>query len=74
MPKGQNGKKKAISRGVTFASGEIIIASDADCTFHPNWVNKIVSYFANDNVKLVSGPVTFNRHDGIFQSFLKCKL
>ena len=69
MPKGQNGKKKAISRGVTFASGEIIIASDADCTFHPNWVNKIVSYFANDAVKLVSGPVVLEKQKGILQNF-----
>ncbi len=69
MPNGQNGKKKAIFRGVNFASGEIIITSDADCTFHPNWVDKMVSYFFNDEVKLVSGPVSLEKKQGILQNF-----
>ena len=69
MKEGKVGKKNAISMAVSLASGDIILASDADCSFTPNWARIMVSYFANDNVKLVSGPVTFNRHDGIFQSF-----
>ncbi len=69
MKEGEVGKKNAISMAVSLASGDIILASDADCSFTPNWARIMVSYFANDHVKLVSGPVTFNRHDGVFQSF-----
>ena len=68
MPEGEYGKKDAISMAVSIARGEIILASDADCGFSPNWVHSMVSYFINDNVKLVSGPVVFNSKEGVFQS------
>ena len=68
MPKDKFGKKHAISMAVCIASGDIILASDADCSFSPNWVQIMVNYFANDDVKLVSGPVFFNKQEGVFQS------
>jgi len=68
MPDGEFGKKNAISSAVQVAKGEIILASDADCSFTPNWVQTMVAYFANEQIKLVSGPVTFHKQKGIFQS------
>ena len=68
MPEDKFGKKCAISMGVSIASGEIILASDADCSFSPNWVQSMTSYFANDDVKLVSGPVFLNKQKGVFQN------
>ena len=68
MPEGESGKKNAISRAVSIASGDIILASDADCSFSPNWVRTMCSYFVNDDVKLVSGPVAFNKQNGVFQN------
>lgn len=67
MPDGKSGKKSAISMGVSLASGDIILASDADCYFNVNWVRCMTKYFADDNIKLVSGPVDFNRYNSFFQ-------
>ena len=64
MPKNKFGKKNAIMMAVSIADGDIILASDADCSFSPNWVQTMVSYFINDNVKLVSGPVNFHKKKG----------
>ncbi|MEC7646068.1 MAG: glycosyltransferase [Bacteroidota bacterium] len=69
MPKGKFGKKNAISMAVAIASGDIILASDADCSFSANWTRKMIGYFANNDVKLVSGPVLFNKKTGFFQNF-----
>ena len=68
MPDGEFGKKNAISKAVQVAKGEIILASDADCSFTPNWVRTMVAYFADEQIQLVSGPVGFHKQKGIFQS------
>ena len=68
MPVGQFGKKNAIAKAVQIAKGEIILLSDADCSFTSNWVRTMVSYFSNANVMLVSGPVNFHKQNSIFQS------
>lgn len=69
MPFGMYGKKNAISTGVSIAKGTIILVSDADCFFSPNWIKKMVSYFSDESVNLVSGPVTFKKKSGFFQNF-----
>ena len=66
MPKGIFGKKSAIAIAVKEAKGEVILASDADCSFSPLWVDTMVAYFANENIKLVSGPVSYHKQKGIF--------
>ena len=66
MPEGIFGKKSAIAFAMKEASGEIILASDADCSFSPLWVHTMVAYFANKNIKLVSGPVSYHKQKGIF--------
>ena len=65
---GEYGKKNAIKKAVSIADGNIILASDADCSFNPYWVQTMVNYFTDDKVKLVSGPVTYYKQKGIFQS------
>ena len=69
MPEGMFGKKSAISFAMSKAVGEIIVASDADCSFSPLWVHTMVAYFANKNIKLVSGPVSYHKQKGIFLEF-----
>ena len=68
MPEGKFGKKDAIRMAVSKASGDLILVSDADCIFNPNWVQTMASYFTNDGIKLVSGPVSFNKQQSLFQS------
>jgi len=68
MLDGESGKKNAIKKAVTLAEGEIILATDADCSFSPTWVQTIASYFEDSNIKLVSGPVVFHKQKGVLQS------
>tara|TARA_B100001758_G_scaffold247959_1_gene269207 strand:- start:31840 stop:32943 length:1104 start_codon:yes stop_codon:yes gene_type:complete len=68
LPDEDFGKKNAIKKAVSVAGGEIILASDADCIFSPNWVQVMVRYFDDDSVKLVSGPVIYHKKQGFFQS------
>ena len=65
---GEYGKKNAIKKAVEFANGEIILVSDADCSFIPYWTQTMVNYFADEKIKLISGPVAFYKQKGIFQS------
>jgi len=68
MPDGEFGKKNSIKKAVALAEGEIILATDADCSFSPTWVKTMAFYFADSNIKLVSGPVGFHKQKGVFQS------
>ena len=66
LPEGVFGKKNAISLAINEAEGDVILASDADCSFSPLWIKTMVSYFSNKNIKLVSGPVSYHKQKGIF--------
>ena len=68
MPKEEFGKKNAIKNAIELASGDIILASDADCSFNQNWVQTMANYFADENIKLLSGPVAYRKQKGIFLS------
>ena len=68
LPEAIIGKKAAISMAVSVAGGDIILASDADCSFNSSWVRTMASYFFNDDIKLVSGPVSFSKQDGFFHN------
>ncbi|MEE2700261.1 MAG: glycosyltransferase [Bacteroidota bacterium] len=62
------GKKQAISKAISVARGDIILTTDADCSFGPNWAQIIVSYFADEKIELVSGPVTYLQQDSVFHN------
>lgn len=49
-------KKAAISAGVTAATGDIILQTDADCKMGVHWVACMVDHFS-EQVALVSGPI-----------------
>jgi cellulose synthase/poly-beta-1,6-N-acetylglucosamine synthase-like glycosyltransferase len=50
-------KKKAIALGVKNAKGEIIITTDGDCEMGENWLRSMVSYYLQNDYKLLTGPV-----------------
>lgn len=56
------GKKQAITTGVQFARGEIILTTDADCMMGPEWVQSMVCCFGEPDVMLVMGPVILNHN------------
>jgi len=68
MPYGEFGKKNAIKKAVALAEGEIILVTDADCSFLSTWVQTMASYFEDSSIKLVSGPVGFHKQKGVLQN------
>ncbi len=62
------GKKNAIKNGVEFATGEIIIGTDADCIYNTKWISTMISGFTDD-VGFISGPVAFGSGEGFFNYF-----
>lgn len=52
------GKPGAIHAGIMASSGDIIMMSDADCTFPDGWIQKVKLYFGNETVAMVAGFTT----------------
>ncbi len=50
-------KVNAVNHGIMRSKGEIIVATDADCLYHPEWVAGMVSHF-EDDVAMVVGYVS----------------
>lgn len=64
-------KKKAIETAIEAASGTLIITTDADCTFHKDWLATIAAFHAERKAKLIVAPVRIrpgNSLLGVFQS------
>lgn len=51
------GKKAAQTTALLAATGEIIVSTDADCSYHPDWINQLVAPFSDPKILLVAGPV-----------------
>lgn len=60
-------KKKAITKAIEAAIGELIITTDADCTMNKNWLQSFVSFYIVDKPQMVVGPVSFHNESSIFE-------
>lgn len=54
------GKKAAISRGVAESKGNIILATDADCTAPSGWMHSMAACRRNNRAAFIGGPVMFH--------------
>jgi cellulose synthase/poly-beta-1,6-N-acetylglucosamine synthase-like glycosyltransferase len=50
-------KKFAIETGIRAATGELIVTSDADCHFHPDWLTTLAVFFEETGAKFIAAPV-----------------
>lgn len=57
LPEGLEGKKQALTLGISRSKHKIIVTTDADCRHAPDWLAKLTAPFANPTVKMVGGPV-----------------
>jgi cellulose synthase/poly-beta-1,6-N-acetylglucosamine synthase-like glycosyltransferase len=64
-----SGKKAAINLGINKAKGDIIITTDADCRIGPGWISSLISFFNNDKIKMVFGPVKYFGGKGFWDDF-----
>jgi cellulose synthase/poly-beta-1,6-N-acetylglucosamine synthase-like glycosyltransferase len=54
-------KKFAIETGVGAASGELIVTTDADCFFHPQWLSTLAACCEEKDAKFIAAPVRIGR-------------
>jgi len=63
----ESGKKKALSRAINVASGELIITTDADTTHETTWITSIVNLFITHKPYMILGPVAFHHEKNFLQ-------
>jgi cellulose synthase/poly-beta-1,6-N-acetylglucosamine synthase-like glycosyltransferase len=50
-------KKFAIETGIRFATGDLIVTTDADCQFHPDWLQTLAGFYEAAGAKFIAAPV-----------------
>jgi poly-beta-1,6-N-acetyl-D-glucosamine synthase len=73
IPNNGSGKKHAITTGVLATTGDIIVTTDADCTFHPAWLDNIDDLLV-DNARMLIGPVRFDNSNTFFRRIQQVEL
>ncbi|HTN07045.1 glycosyltransferase [Agriterribacter sp.] len=64
-------KKKAIETAIQAATGTLIVTTDADCTFHKNWISTIAAFHQHSKAVFIASPVKIkpgNTLLSVFQS------
>ena len=56
----------AILKGVKESNSDIILTTDADCSFNKNWLTIMSIYFKNEKINLVSGPVNYKSSNSFY--------
>lgn len=67
LSKNQQGKKQAIAKGIAHAKGDLILLTDADCSFSASWIRSMVDAWKTTNSKLILGPVRYSSPKNIAQ-------
>lgn len=62
------GKKTAITDGINYAQGKVIVTTDADCNLNPGWLRAVNSSFSDESVKMTFGAVRIQSDQTIFSS------
>ena len=62
-------KKKAIETGITAASGDLIVTTDADCIVQENWLKTIAAFKEKANAVFITAPVVMEYGSGLLQIF-----
>ncbi|PTQ99832.1 cellulose synthase/poly-beta-1,6-N-acetylglucosamine synthase-like glycosyltransferase [Mucilaginibacter yixingensis] len=60
-------KKKAIAEAIKLSSGELMVATDADCRMGPEWLSSIVGYYEANDWYMISSPVTYFQEKNLFE-------
>lgn len=58
-------KKRAVNFGIENSKGEIIVATDADCLYSPDWLMNLLSAM-DEKTGFISGPVEFINGKNLF--------
>lgn len=62
-------KKRAIEKGIELARGELIVTTDADCTFDAGWLLSIAAFYEATKAKFIAAPVKIKRDNRLLSLF-----
>ncbi|TWJ02303.1 cellulose synthase/poly-beta-1,6-N-acetylglucosamine synthase-like glycosyltransferase [Mucilaginibacter frigoritolerans] len=60
-------KKKAIAKAIDLSTGDLMVATDADCRMGNKWLSTIVGYFEMYNPVMISSPVSYFEEKSLFE-------
>ncbi|HEY9194910.1 MAG TPA: glycosyltransferase [Mucilaginibacter sp.] len=60
-------KKKAIAEAIKLSSGDLMVATDADCRMGSAWLSSIVGFYESNNLVMISSPVTYFEEQSLFE-------
>jgi cellulose synthase/poly-beta-1,6-N-acetylglucosamine synthase-like glycosyltransferase len=60
-------KKKAIAKAIGMSTGDLMVATDADCRMGAKWLSSIVGYFEAEQPVMISSPVIFFEEKSLFE-------
>jgi cellulose synthase/poly-beta-1,6-N-acetylglucosamine synthase-like glycosyltransferase len=60
-------KKKAIAKAIGISSGELMVATDADCRMGMHWLSSIVGYYEAEQPVMISSPVNYFEEKTLFE-------
>ncbi|WP_428330451.1 glycosyltransferase family 2 protein [Mucilaginibacter sp.] len=60
-------KKKAIAEAISLSTGDLMVATDADCRMGPHWLSTVVGYYEMHNPVMISSPVSYFEEKSMFE-------
>jgi len=62
-------KKKALETALRFATGELIVSTDADCKVPSDWLAYFASIYQEKEVQFIAAPVNFHQEKSLLERF-----
>jgi poly-beta-1,6-N-acetyl-D-glucosamine synthase len=66
LPQNLEGKKQALRFAVSKSVAKVLLFTDADCLLSENWITVMMSQLKSQNLKMLCGPVEFEKNNGFF--------
>ena len=60
-------KKKAIADAIKLSTGDLMVATDADCRMGEKWLSSVVGYYEKEQPVMISSPVTYFEEKSLFE-------
>jgi glycosyltransferase involved in cell wall biosynthesis len=64
-----HGKKEALRKGISSATGELIVTTDADCRFGKDWLQTIAETYLKFNPDMIVMPVSMDNGKSLLDKF-----
>jgi len=60
-------KKKAIATAIGQSTGDLMVATDADCRMGSKWLSSVVAYYQSNGLVMISAPVSYYQERTLFE-------